>query len=230
MRAHYVVTAVVPFVEHAVGIDQVVVADIAPAAAVGMEVPDGPHHGPPVGAGVVGDGVVDDEVTDGMVLQPFAIVAISVLALALLIIVIFLIKRGGGSDLRPYDSQEPLHDTKKKDEPISRRENREQVAPSAKVKRYSREEYSEKERTGSIYSDFEEDITDKPDTFIPKAPASEEEDDFMEESSLEEMELNLMPKKRAHQTPTNKRPGDAKRSGNMNENDDDDFEFMNLDD
>jgi hypothetical protein len=163
-------------------------------------------------------------------LQFYILIAISVLALALLILVIFLIKRGGGSDLRPYDSQEPLHDTKKKDEPISRRENRAQVAPSAKVKRYSREEYSEKERTGSMYSDFEEDITDKPDTFIPKAPASEEEDDFMEESSLEEMELNLMPKKRAHQTPTNKRPGDAKRSGNMNENDDDDFEFMNLDD
>ena len=163
-------------------------------------------------------------------LQFYILIAISVLALALLIIVIFLIKRGGGSDMRPYDSGEPFHDTKKKDEPVSRRESRAQAAPPANVKRYSREEFDEKERTGSLYSDFEEDDMDRPDTFIPKTPAYEEEDDFMEESSLEEMEQNLMPKKRVHQTQPEERTGDAKRSREVNDNDDDDFEFMDLND
>ena len=71
---------------------------------------------------------------------------------------------------------------------------------------------------------------DRPDTFIPKTPAYEEEDDFMEESSLEEMEQNLMPKKRVHQTQPEERTGDDKRSREVNENDDDDFEFMDLND
>jgi len=163
-------------------------------------------------------------------LQFYILIAVSVLALALLIIVIFLIKRGGGSDIKPYDSGEPYHDTKKKDEPVSRRESRAQAAPPANVKRYSREEFDEKERTGSLYSDFEEDSMDRPDTFIPKTPAYEEEDDFMEESSLEEMEQNLMPRKRVHQTQPKERTGDTKRSREVNENDDDDFEFMDLND
>ena len=163
-------------------------------------------------------------------LQFYILIAISVLALALLIIVIFLIKRGGGSDIKPYDSGEPYHDTKKKDEPVSRRESRAQAAPPAKVKRYSREEFDEKERTGSLYSDFEEDSMDRPDTFIPKTPAYEEEDDFMEESSLEEMEQNLMPRKRTRQTQPKERTSDSKRSSEMNENDDNDFEFMDLND
>ncbi len=163
-------------------------------------------------------------------LQFYILIAISVLALALLIIVIFLIKRGGGSDARPYDSGEPFRDTKKKDEPVSRRESRAQAAPPANVKRYSREEFDEKERTGSLYSDFEEDDMDRPGTFIPKTPAYEEEDDFMEESSLEEMEQNLAPKKRVHQTKPEERTGDTKRSREVNENDDDDFEFMDLND
>jgi len=163
-------------------------------------------------------------------LQFYILIAISVLALALLIIVIFLIKRGGGSDIKPYDSGEPYHDTKKKDEPVSRRESRAQAAPPANVKRYSREEFDEKERTGSLYSDFEEDSMDRPDTFIPKTPAYEEEDDFMEESSLEEMEQNLMPRKRTRQTQPKERTSDSKRSSEMNENDDNDFEFMDLND
>ncbi len=163
-------------------------------------------------------------------LQFYILIAISVLALALLIIVIFLIKRGGGSDIRPYDSGEPFRDTKKKDEPVSRRESRAQAAPPANVKRYSREEFDEKERTGSLYSDFEEDSMDRPDTFIPKTPAYEEEDDFMEESSLEEMEQNLRPGKRAGQTQPKERTGGSKRRSEMNENDDDDFEFMDLND
>ena len=163
-------------------------------------------------------------------LQFYILIAVSVLALALLIIVIFLIKRGGGSDIKPYDSGEPYHDTKKKDEPVSRRESRAQAAPPAKVKRYSREEFDEKERTGSLYSDFEEDSMDRPDTFIPKTPAYEEEDDFMEESSLEEMEQNLMPRKRTRQTQPKERTSDSKRSSEMNENDDNDFEFMDLND
>lgn len=163
-------------------------------------------------------------------LQFYILIAISVLALALLIIVIFLIKRGGGSNVRPYNSGEPFHDTKKKDEPVSRRESRAQAAPPANVKRYSREEFDEKERTGSLYSNFEEDGMDRPDTFIPKTPAYEEEDDFMEESSLEEMEQNLMPKKKVQQTQPKERTGDAKRSREVKKSDDDDFEFMDLND
>ena len=43
----------------------------------------------------------------------------------------------------------------------------------------------------------------------------------MEESSLEEMEQNLMPGGRAV---------NSRRNPKMNENEDDDFEFMDLDD
>ena len=50
-------------------------------------------------------------------LQFYILIAVSVLALALLVIVIFLIKRGGGPDLRP---DEPRHNNHRKDEPISR--------------------------------------------------------------------------------------------------------------
>ena len=160
-------------------------------------------------------------------LQFYILIAVSVLALALLVIVIFLIKRGGGPDLRP---DEPYHDNKRKDEPESRRENRVKDAPPAKVKRYSREEYSERERTGRLDSGFEDDITDEPDTFIPRTPVYEEEDDFMEESSLEEMEQNLMPGVRVHQTQPKERAVNARRNPKMNENEDDDFEFMDLDD
>ena len=160
-------------------------------------------------------------------LQFYILIAVSVLALALLVIVIFLIKRGGGPDLRP---DEPLHETKRKDEPKSRRESRAEDAPPAKVKRYSREEYSERERTGRLDSGFEDDIMDEPDSFIPKTPVYEEEDDFMEESSLEEMEQNLMPGVRVHQTQPKERAVNARRNPKMNENEDDDFEFMDLDD
>lgn len=160
-------------------------------------------------------------------LQFYILIAVSVLALALLVIVIFLIKRGGGPDLRP---DEPLHDTKRKDEHKSRKESRAEDAPPAKVKRYSREEYSERERTGRLDSGFEDDIMDEPDTFIPKTPVYEEEDDFIEESSLEEMEQNLMPGERAHQTQPKERTGNVRRNPKMNENEDDDFEFMDLDD
>lgn len=160
-------------------------------------------------------------------LQFYILIAISVLALALLIIVIFLIKRGGGSDIRPAES---MHDNKKKDEPKIRRESRAVDAPPVNVKRYSREEYSERERTGRLDSGFEDDIMDEPDTFIPKTPAYEQEDDFIEESSLDEMEQNLMPKEKAHQMPPKERAGNARRNPMMNENEDDDFEFMDLDD
>lgn len=160
-------------------------------------------------------------------LQFYILIAISVLALALLIIVIFLIKRGGGSDVRPA---EPMYDNKKKDEPKIRRESRAEDTPPANVKRYSREEYSERERTGRLDSGFEDDIMDEPDTFIPKTPDYEQEDDFIEESSLEEMEQNLMPRDKAHQVPTKEKAGNARRNPMMNENEDDDFEFMDLDD
>ncbi|MDW2796306.1 cadherin-like beta sandwich domain-containing protein [Clostridium boliviensis] len=151
-------------------------------------------------------------------LQFYILIAVSVLALALLVIVIFLIKRGGGPDLRP---DKPLHDNHRKDEPKSRGESRAEAAPPVTVRRYSREEFKERERTGRLDSGFEDDIMDEPDTFIPKTTSYEEEDDFMEESSLEEMEQNLIPGGRAV---------NSRRNPKMNENEDDDFEFMDLDD
>ncbi len=80
MRADDVVAAVVPLVDDAVGVDQVVVADVAPAAAVGVKVPDSAHRRRPVGDAVVGDGVVDDEVADRVVFQPVAVDAVGVAA------------------------------------------------------------------------------------------------------------------------------------------------------
>ncbi len=78
MGSHDVVATVVPFVDDAVGVDQVVVADVAPAAAVGVEVPDGANDGRPVAAAVIGDGVVDDEMADGVVFEAVGVVAVGV--------------------------------------------------------------------------------------------------------------------------------------------------------
>src|SRR5439155_22257443 len=59
-----VVAAGAALVDDAVGVYEVVVADVAPAAGVGVEVPDGAHAGGEVGVGVGGGGVVDDDVGD----------------------------------------------------------------------------------------------------------------------------------------------------------------------
>ena len=48
-------------VDNAVGVYQVVVADVAPAAGLGVVIPDGANTGRKIGVFVGGGGVVDDD-------------------------------------------------------------------------------------------------------------------------------------------------------------------------
>ena len=163
-------------------------------------------------------------------IQFYILIAVSVLALALLVIVIFLIKRGNGPGPRQYERENPadfMNDSDEPEEYMSYKERSKEPAPSTKVRRYSREEYKERERTGDLDFDFEDNNLDKPNSFIPKSQ-SFEEDDFMEESSLEEMEEHLNPAGRYRQTPKGVKKSDSHMEFQSDE--EDDFEFMNLDD
>ena len=68
-----VVAAGAPFVDHAVGIDQIVVADIAPFTGIGVEGPDRAHTGCPVWLArverVAVGSVMDDQVVDRVVVR-----------------------------------------------------------------------------------------------------------------------------------------------------------------
>ena len=64
MRAQHVVTSGAALINQAVGINQVVIADIAPAIGKDVKIPDAAHDGGPVSRFVAGRRVMHDQVRD----------------------------------------------------------------------------------------------------------------------------------------------------------------------
>ena len=67
--SHHIIAPAMPFIDDAVHVYQIVVADVAPALACGVVVPNGAGHGRPIGTVVVGDGVVQGQMAHRFVVE-----------------------------------------------------------------------------------------------------------------------------------------------------------------
>ncbi|MFT4005309.1 MAG: cadherin-like beta sandwich domain-containing protein [Lacrimispora sp.] len=169
-------------------------------------------------------------------LQFYILIAVSILALVLLVVVIVLLRKGNGRDFKKPDkggsSEDRLYD-----EP-------EEEIPSSKIKRYSREEYDREASNPERDFLYEEEEADKPGRFgnaaedEPMEDVTEDsvtddmmgdagdEDDFIMEASLEDMERDLISRKNG--SAGTKRENESRSA--KTEKDEDDFEFIDLDD
>lgn len=159
-------------------------------------------------------------------IQFYILIAVSVMALALLVAVILLLRRGNGSGKSGLQAEGTGNERNPKPE---------EELPSSRIKRYSREEFDK--TSPEIMPVFEEsEITmDRPESLQANEP---EDDDFIVESSLEDVERDLA--SHMAERPAGEKESDTKRS-NREENsrqskqgessgEEDDFEFMDLDD
>lgn len=125
-------------------------------------------------------------------IQFYVLIAVSLLTLGLLIALIMVMKKGGGQDFRKPGKNGRKQDGLPGDEGQDRAEE-----SAGNVKRYSRQEY-------------DKEVLELNDS-VPEDSSSE--GDFIEETSLEDLEQEIASK--------NKKPSS---------NDKDDFEFIDLDD
>ena len=174
-------------------------------------------------------------------LQFYILIAVSILALVLLVVVILLLRKGNGRDFKKPDKGGSSED-KFYDEP-------EEEIPSSKIKRYSREEYDREASNPEKDFRYEEEEADKPGRFGYSAEDepledvtedferedsvaddmtedAEDEDDFIMEASLEDMERDLISRKNG---PAGTKRENESRSAKTVK-DEDDFEFIDLDD
>ncbi|WP_124067553.1 cadherin-like beta sandwich domain-containing protein [Clostridium sp. E02] len=139
-------------------------------------------------------------------LQFFILIGLGVLVLVLLVIIILLVKKGNGQGPGRTDAsgnrggkrgrrQRPEEEDRFEPKP-------EEQIPSSKIKRYSREEFNQEQFHNPMESDSE--------------------DDFMVETSLEDMERDLT----AERNTEYNNHIEAKTQESL----DDDFEFVDLDD
>ena len=190
-----------------------------------------------------------NDLTKDYRMQFYILIVVSVVALGLLITLIVLVRKGGGSGpgRMDGDSSEKRKGRKKADDRLWA--DPEEEIPSSRIKRYTREEF-DRESTNigdSIAEDsdgnipkykmmpeHEEEYRDKPDY----EPGNEqvEEDDFIMEGSLEDLERNLSS---ASEMPLINSKGkkdlgmeikELEYSKEETSEDEDDFEFLDLDD
>lgn len=177
-----------------------------------------------------------NELTKDYHTQFYILIAVSVLALALLVVVIILLRKGNGSGFnRPEKGssgrgkKEKAVDDRFYDEP-------EEEIPASKIKRYSREEYDRESSNIQISPEYQEEGMDEPGYI--RAGTTEDEDDFIIEASLEDVERDLVshieksPAKPEGTADAEPKREKENRSAETAEtvNDEDDFEFMDLDD
>ncbi|MEY8356362.1 cadherin-like beta sandwich domain-containing protein [Lachnospiraceae bacterium 54-53] len=177
-----------------------------------------------------------DKLTKDYRIQFYILIAVSVLALALLVVVILLIRKGNRTDPGRRDKG-GFKTGKKKDEPDDGfyDEPGEEI-PDSRIKRYSREEYDRESSNIQISPEYEEEGTDEPGYF--GSGATEDEDDFIIEASLEDVERDLVSHmEKSPAKPEGRGKAEPKReNGNRSErkteslDGEDDFEYMDLDD
>lgn len=151
-------------------------------------------------------------------IQFYVLIAVSVAGLGLLVALILLLRKGKGSGKDTPQREEFGSSRKQKtEEPRFYHEPEEEV-PSSRIKRYSREEFDA--------------VTDKPDFLQKEEP--DEEDDFITESTLEEVEQEL-----SFGGPTKRQPDAVSQEKDQtpampdqtdSSEEEDDFEFLDLDD
>lgn len=161
-------------------------------------------------------------------MQFYILIAVSVMALVLLVIVILLLRKGNNGSGRD-------HSVKGDPEGGNRFYKDPEEAPDSRIKRYSREEFDRESFETIPEIKRPERNMDKPNP--NPVQEVEEDDDFIVESSLEDVERNLsshvshgQPRKRPTQS---KMPDNGPSSEPMKKDDqdeEDDFEFMDLDD
>ena len=151
-------------------------------------------------------------------IQFYVLIAVSVAGLGLLVALILLLRKSKGSGKDTPQREEFGNSRKQKtEEPRFYHEPEEEV-PSSRIKRYSREEFDA--------------VADKPDFLQKEEP--DEEDDFITESTLEEVEQELSfggPTKRQSDVVSRvKDQTPAMPDQTDSSEEEDDFEFLDLDD
>lgn len=169
-------------------------------------------------------------------MQFYIMIGVSVIALVLLVVVILLLKKGNngsGNDRSVRDDLENSRKKKSGTEDSHFYKEPEAEAPGSRVKRYSRDEF-DREALETIPE------TKRPERNLDKPSASrremQDEDDFIVESSLEDVERDLAT--HVAQDQVRKRPVEPKipekesisKPVKESDQDEDDFEFMDLDD
>lgn len=146
-------------------------------------------------------------------IQFYLLIAVSVVALLLLVVVILLLRKGKGSGRNGLQAEDTGGEGMTASEDLKYYSEPEEELPSSRIKRYSREEFDKV--SPEIMPEYKESerTMDRPEPLSAEEP---EDDDFIVESSLEDIERNLA----SHVA---ERP--AEPSG-----EEDDFEFMDLDD
>ena len=146
-------------------------------------------------------------------IQFYLLIAVSVVALLLLVVVILLLRKGKGSGRNGLQAEDTGGEGTTASEDLKYYSEPEEELPSSRIKRYSREEFDKV--SPEIMPEYKESerTMDRPEPLSAEEP---EDDDFIVESSLEDIERNLA----SHVA---ERP--AEPSG-----EEDDFEFMDLDD
>lgn len=146
-------------------------------------------------------------------IQFYLLIAVSVVALLLLVVVILLLRKGKGSGRNGLQAEDTGGEGTTASEDLKYYSEPEEELPSSRIKRYSREEFDKV--SPEIMPEYKESerTMDRPEPLSAEEP---EDDDFIVESSLEDIERNLA----SHVA---ERP--AEPSG-----EEEDFEFMDLDD
>lgn len=162
-------------------------------------------------------------------IQFYILIGVSVVALALLVLVILLLRRGNGSGKNGLQAESTGSAGS------GRTQTPEEELPSSRIKRYSREEFDHTSPEIMPVLEESEIMMDRPESLQAEEP---EDDDFIVESSLEDAERNLA--SQMAERPARKNESDTERSNreiNSRQTkqgepsgEEDDFEFMDLDD
>jgi len=173
--------------------------------------------------------------------QLYLLIGVSVVALGLLVAVIVLARKGNGSGSgRPGSGR-----SGKGKEPEDNRlwAEPEEEIPTSKIKRYSREEFDRQNSQTELDPEYQEETLDEPlyaDDAEQEVRKEDdfEEDDFIEETSLEDFERDLKssgegnsgkPREKGGSRPVQKEPDEFSETEEPDK-DEDDFEYLDLDD
>lgn len=184
-----------------------------------------------------------NELTRDYRMQFYILIAVSVVALGLLVAVIVLVRKGSGSG-----PDRPRKDRLGKGKEQKTAENRlwaepEEEVPPSKIKRYTREEFDRENSIAEtskadMKSEYEEEYMDELDYTGEEKQEAQDEDDFIVETDLEDLERDLTfsgvrqsmkPKGKGSARPVDKEPKHFIEPEESVE-DEDDFEYLDLDD
>jgi hypothetical protein len=168
-------------------------------------------------------------------MQFYIMIGVSVIALVLLVALILLLKKGNNGSGKDRSTKDDLEGSRKKKSGVE--ENRfykelEADVPDSRIKRYSRDEFDRESLETISETKRPERNVDKPSSIDREIP---DEDDFIVESSLEDVERELATQ--VTQNQTRKKPMEPEaaekelspKPAKESDEDEDDFEFMDLD-